>query len=416
MKYNILREEGSKILLIAIVCTVPLFIPLGNAALIIAFLFSVFILFYEKTSFRLFLQPAILFPILFYILIIINGLMGSNFKQFLRELDKNMLLFLIPITLAVLFEPKYYTKVLKCFTIGLSITTLVLLINNGIKAITGNPFESLFFHNFTLLVDQHAVYFSLYLALGIFFSIDQIKKTSVNNAEKKLFNISIVISSIGLLFCSSKAVIIALFFLVIIQLVLQKNALVKKLLFLGTISTGIAITILFNPYLNERFADGLGYNLEFSPTNKIEEAKVFTNPEIDDISGLEIRVIFAKIAVYHLLDDRKLLFGYSVSDVQDHLDYYYMYYGLAPFHYEGYSPHNQYIYTLVSKGIIGLLFLLSYLIYSFISSIKKKNTLHFLFLLLFCFAMIFETYFLRNKGIIFFFFFNTFFLIKNKDQ
>lgn len=416
MNYNFIREKTPIFLLTAIACSIPLLISLGNITLITAFIFSAYIFFYEKKGFSFLQQPEILFPLLLYVLIFINGLTGSNFNQFFRELDKNALLFLIPFTLAILYKTNYHLTVLKYFTIILSLTTFLLILNNGVKLINGKQFESLFFHDFTLLLDQHAVYFSLYLALGILFSIDQIKKKLISTSEVKLYSLSILVSSIGLLFCASKAVIIALFFILFIQLVLQKNTSIKKFLFLGIIAIGIAFTVFFNPYLNERFTKGLGYNLEFSPTNKIEEAKVFSNREIDYISGLEIRVIFAKIAVYHLIDDHKILFGYSVSDVQDHLDYYYMYYGLAPFHYEGFSPHNQYIYTFVSMGIIGLLLLLSYLIYSFFSCIKKKNTLHFLFLLLFCFAMLFETYFLRNKGIMFFFFFNTLFLIKNKDQ
>jgi O-antigen ligase len=148
----------------------------------------------------------------------------------------------------------------------------------------------------------------------------------------------------------------------------------------------------------------------------LEEAKVFSNSEIDSISDLELRVIFSKIALYHLIDDNKLIFGYGVSDYQDYLDYYYMYYGLAPFHYEGYSPHNQYVFTLVNSGLIGLSILLTYLVYSFYYAFRKKHYLYLSFLTLFCFSMLFETYLLRTKGIVFFFFFNSIFLIYNQQN
>jgi O-antigen ligase len=123
-----------------------------------------------------------------------------------------------------------------------------------------------------------------------------------------------------------------------------------------------------------------------------------------------LRVIFAKIGIYHVLKDRKFLFGYGLGDVQHHLDYYYMSYNLAPNWYEGFNLHNQYIQYLVTYGVLTLLIFVYYLIQSLIISIKGDNVLHLFFMIMIMFLFIFEVYLARNKGIVLLFFFNTLFL------
>ena len=119
--------------------------------------------------------------------------------------------------------------------------------------------------------------------------------------------------------------------------------------------------------------------------------------------------------MYHAVKDEKLLFGYGQGDTRHYLNYYFFTYNLGPNWYENYNVHNQFIHLFVMYGFFVLLFFIAYLIYSFRSAILKKDALQFYFLLLTCFVFIFEVVLVRNKGIIFFYFFNTLFLFNTNN-
>lgn len=399
-------------LLAGVAVTIPIYKSFTNAFIIISVLVGVFLVYQNKLGLRIFLKPIIAIPVLFYLYLLINGLSGYNNEFLLKQLNKNLLFVVVPFSILILYKDFFYNKILRLFTYSLLIVTLVLLFHSFIKLGSGADSSAIYFHKFTELISEHAVYFSLYLSLGVLICLDQIQKQAYINFNKLM----ILLFSIGLWFSGSKAIMIATIALVFFYLINQRSFSFKKVAIGFSIVFLFIISIVTNPYLKQRFVEGLNYDIEFKPVDELEKAKVFTKAEIDEISDLELRVILGKISTYHLANDQKLIFGYGLSDYQDYLDYYYMYYGLAPFYYEGYSPHNQYITTMVSSGLVGLFIFLLYIGYSFYHGFIKRNFLYLSFLILFCFAMTFETYLLRIKGIIFFFFFNSFFLIHNTQD
>ena len=393
-----------------IAIALPIYRSILNGFIIVSFLISIYIFIYESKRIRLILNPILAIPLLFYVYLFVNGLFGYNTSQLLGQLDKNLLFLIIPFSALILFRVNHFYKILRIYIFSLSVITILLLINNLYKLFFNNNFSSFYFHQFTEFVGEHAVYYSLYLSFGILICLDLVQK----QIKTKAYKFIIAIFTLGLWFSASKAIITITVILVFVTL--MKSLSYKKIILSCVLISIFSFSLFYNSHLEERFVEGFSYDLKFSPVSKIEEAKVFSNSEIDHISDLELRVIFAKIALYHLIDDGRLLFGYGVSDYQDYLDYYYMCYGLAPYHYEGYSPHNQYILALVNSGLVGLCILLAYLIYSFYYAFERKHNLYLSFLILFCFSMIFETYLVRNKGIVFFFFFNSIFLIYNQHN
>lgn len=398
------------ILLAGIAMMLPLYRSFSNGFIIISFVVSLYLFFLKDKKAKFIFNPVFAIPLLLYIYLLINGLFGYNTGSLLRQLDKNLLYLIISFSALFLFKANHLYKILRTYTFSLSLITIALLVNNLFKILLGNYFSSLYFHQFTELIGEHAVYFSLYLSFGILISLELLQK-QINTKINKFI---IAIFSLGLWFAASKAIIVITIALVFISFI--KSLSFKKITLSILLVSIFSLSLFYNPYLKERFLEGFSYNIEFNPVSELEEAKVFSNSEIDSISDLELRVILSKIALYHLIDDDKLLFGYGVSDYQEYLDYYYMYYGLAPFHYEGYSPHNQYVFALVNSGLVGLTILLIYLSYSFYYAFNRKHHLYLSFLILFCFSMIFETYLVRTKGIVFFFFFNSIFLIYNQKN
>jgi len=167
-------------------------------------------------------------------------------------------------------------------------------------------------------------------------------------------------------------------------------------------------------FIRSRFSEGLVVNdniVSFKPTNSFPDKKQFTYDEKKHISDLDLRLIFLKVGIYHLYKDHQLWFGYGHGDAQGILDYYLYSYNLAPNWYEGFNVHNQYLHLLLYYGVIGLFTFLSYMIYSVVLAIRRRDMIHLIFLAILGFVFCFEVPLLRIKGIVFFFFFNTLFLL-----
>lgn len=256
----------------------------------------------------------------------------------------------------------------------------------------------------------------MYLSLALFFSISSSKiikeRENIKIKWIYIFNLFLII---GLVLSASKAVLV-------IDLIAFSFFYLKtkdlKTKFGYVFSFLLLLILVFNvSFVKKRFSEGMVFREEiasFKPTNNYVKKKIFTSDEKRNISDLELRYVFGSIAFYHVIQDQKLLFGYGQGDVRDYLNYYYYSYNLGPNWYENRNVHNQYLHILIVYGLFVLIFFLGYIIYSFRKAIKYKNKLHLFFLVLTCFVFIFEVVLVRNKGIIFFYFFNSLFLFNYK--
>lgn len=77
------------------------------------------------------------------------------------------------------------------------------------------------------------------------------------------------------------------------------------------------------------------------------------------------------------------------------------------------DPHNQYLYTLLGLGIIGLIALLLCFVLPAIVAIQKQNYFHFIFIVLFALLCLTESAFEVQKGIAFFCLFSSLFLFQS---
>ncbi|PXX27829.1 O-antigen ligase [Arenibacter sp. ARW7G5Y1] len=412
IKKIFLDKERIKIyLLILIVVTIPYKINIGNAALILAIIYN--LLFFERKNFQKIKSFSVIFPITFFLASVLSSLMSKDYLEGIGQLDRQLLLLLIVIILAnIQLTEKIIEKVLKCFFFSTIIGTLILLFNLLINIIYGATFKNLTFHDFTALYDQHPVYYALYLSLSIFYGLDRLINYKVKNKVATITGLLILF--FGLVLCASKAVIF-IDVIIIAILILYRIEHTKKKILYGTLLTVIAIGTINLSFVKERFLDGLTLNdqiISFTPSSHFGEKKNFTYLEKTKISDLELRILFLKIGIYHLIDDDKVLFGYGQGDVQDFIDYHLFTYNLGPNWFEGFNVHNQYLHILLTYGIFVLIFFMTYLIFSFTKAIRNKDHLHLFFLISMCFVFIFEVSLFRNKGIIFFYFFNTLFLLK----
>jgi len=401
---------------------IPFSISIGNAALILALVLTIFLFFKEKRKIELIKLKSFtfLFPVSFFLAVVMSTLTSKDMGAGLKQVDKNVLFLLITFLFLLLnfFGKIKQEIVLFVFSISTIISTILLIIVSIVRILYGANIDVLFFHEFGAFFGLHPVYIAINLCITIFFLSNEYlsKDKKSKHYVRLLLLIVLIIAILGLLFCASKAVILAfipLYFLLLFQLFKKHR---YRFVFLTVFILLLAL-IFKTPKLSERFTEGLRFSIErFEPTNNIASAKVFTNEEKELISDLELRYLMLKIGVFHLKEDKKVLFGYGIGDVQHYIDYYYMTYGLAPGWFEGYNLHNQYIQYLVSYGLFVLLMFFGYLIYSFYFALRYKNRVHLYFLILLATVFLFECLLSRNKGIVIFLFVNTMFLLNYKEQ
>ncbi|MDQ4138889.1 MAG: hypothetical protein M3142_00040, partial [Bacteroidota bacterium] len=75
-------------------------------------------------------------------------------------------------------------------------------------------------------------------------------------------------------------------------------------------------------------------------------------------------------------------------------------------HLYNYNTHNEYLEEALRHGIIGLTLLMLAFLFPVVLSIKHRNFLYFLFLITFMIACLSEVFLNRQKGVIFYAFFN----------
>jgi hypothetical protein len=417
---NLLKSHDKSFPILFMGAAIPFGTSIGNLAIIVGFIYSLYILYKYKNRKFSFGSFIFLFPILFFLIILTSALTSNNIQMGLKQVDKALLMVLIVISIVVLadFKNNILTKALKVFSFSTVIATTILIIYGLASFILGTSKSLLFFHDFSAIYDQHPVYYALYLALSAFFLtqyyISQYTFQFIKN--KVLPLISLIILMVGIILTASKVVIFVFFSIYLFQLfVLIKN---KRVKIIALLSALFMVLVVINiPTIKNRYSEGMKFDLEkFVPTNDIAKAKVFTRQDKENLSDLELRYLFNKIGIYHTIQDENILFGYGIGDVQDYLDYYYLTYGLAPNWYEGFNLHNQYLQIFASYGVFVLIFFVSYVIYSFYRAIKNKDYLFLFYLLITTSVFIFESLLSRNKGIVFFIFFNTLFLLNTKEK
>lgn len=404
------REKLGFFLLLLVVVTIPFQLKFGNMALI-AFTVNNVILF-KKKNFTWSKLIFIVFPVCFFVITIISSLFSKAQDVGLKHTDLVLLLIIISFSMVnQSIKRENIGKILDFFYYATVISTLILLLNAIIKLVTHFDAKEIVFHDFTALYDQHPVYFAMYLSFALFYDIYKNHSKIVPKRKFRWMLNGILI--VGILLCASKAIIFIDFILISLYYFIVAETLKKRFISVFILVASF-ILILNIPFLNHRFTDGLRFGdniVSFEPTNDFLKKKHFTYDEKKDISDLELRYVFGKLAFYHISQDQKIMFGYGQGDVQNYLDYYFFSYNLGPNWYEDFNVHNQYLHVLITYGIFVLVFFVSYLLFSIYLALINRNFVHLFFLILCCFVFFFEVVLVRNKGIIFFYFFNTLFLL-----
>lgn len=137
----------------------------------------------------------------------------------------------------------------------------------------------------------------------------------------------------------------------------------------------------------------------------------------------------AKVAAHDQSDERYIIskasfnvvkenmpWGVGVGDRMDELVAEYQRMGAEKQYWRRYNPHNQFVDTLMTTGILGLLVLSVILILPAIDCIRNKNYLFLAFLFIVTLSALFESILERQMGINFFCFLYCLFMVESKNN
>jgi len=324
---------------------------------------------------------------------------AEGFKETGHQLA--IVLFPICLSLTNLNLEKYKIRLLKIFAFTCTIT-IVYLYFHAFRAIHfyhyswSTIFSRAFLNqNFSSAIDLHATYLSMYVALSISTSLYLFFLTPEFKNGKYILSALILFA--GLIQLSSRSVVIATCIIIIIAvpaLLLHGKKrwqfLIASLLGLFFLFFAItSINALKKRYISD-FKDDLTKN---AVTPDLTETRMKR-------WGLELQLISHSPIVGHGGGSEKYVLKKKYFEKKFYRSY------LVEL-----NAHNQYFSLLIKAGIIGLLIYLYIFYFSFSKAIRRKDFLFSSFLILISVVSISENILDVNKGIFFYSFFLSLFLL-----
>lgn len=335
----------------------------------------------------------------FYLLHVIGLLYTKNIEDGGFDVQLKLALLILPLIMLTSkpLAKKQINYLVQGF-IGACLGAMTIsLINATIKYINTKSDSSVFFNEkLTGLLDFHPTYFGLYLTFCLIIVMQYI----ISN-----FDVLSGIKKVGLL-------VLSFSFTVFVLLLSSRMALVVMLVIWGWsliyylkkykkiyVFTGILILLVGGGIVILKKYP-INVLVEKSNLKNIMEFEPRTN------KNKHTRLDIWQYSIYNIQDN--WLLGVGTGDTQDVLNKSYL-----PVHQwfaeREFNSHNQFLQFTLALGALGLLGFVASLYFAYAHARLTKNSLYKLFLvliILFCFT---ESILVRQKGLIFYAFFNSVF-------
>ncbi|MEM9077487.1 MAG: O-antigen ligase family protein [Bacteroidota bacterium] len=288
-------------------------------------------------------------------------------------------------------------KIALAFSAGVFVYTLFLGIYKFFSL------DILQFDDFTHanIAIYHPSYLSIYVAFAIAVMIDTLLG--------KPFNRLILLFAISYLtvFCfllASKVAILGLFLSLLYYLFLglKRKGAKYVSVFVITLFSGFLILLVYSPNLKNR--------LITSPMSALANyKKVDSKDQASWPISFRIQILDCTKT---LLENGNILYGYGTGDSNDELKKCYREKEYGWLMVRDLNSHNEYLNILLKVGLVGLCLLLICLFYPFFTGKGfTENKMYFVFLVLTILVFLGENFLDRHKGVIFYSFFNSLFML-----
>ena len=326
-----------------------------------------------------------------------------------NDVEHQLGILLFPICLSVtnLDLEKYKFSLLKIFAITCTITIVYLYIHAFLVihyfhfSLLTIFYKSFINQNFSAPIELHSTYLSMYVALSIsIFLFLFFKKPGLKNTKYILFSAVLLA---GLIQLSSRSVFIAMCLIIIIAIpVLLLHG--KERLHFSIVSLVVFIVIVS------------------AITNIDSLRKRYVNDLEDDLSETAVTPDLTETRMKRWVLELDVIrqspwIGYGNGSEKQVLKNKYFKEKFYRSYLIELNAHNQYFSFLINSGMIGLLLYLYILFFGFSKAIKRRDFLLLSFLILITVVSVSENILDVNKGIFFYsFFFSLFLLSPNKKN
>lgn len=361
-------------------------------AIVLFALFSLLSLNYKTKN--LYDYKGALFIIIFFIINVISLKYSQNFKDGFTTIQTQLSLILFPAL--VYFDFKFYKKnVLTIKTIyiiasfsSIAILTFIFIKNGNLsKVIESSQKLDLFdlIRSFKLSAEQHPSYISM----GYLFSAILIWRSLKNSKNHFSFLFKILVISIILVFIfflNSRAVLVSVLMVIIFYTLKYfiEHKWIYKIIVISFLIIGFIFFIK-----NTRFKEVF---------QKFENATT--------IEQIDIRLSLWHDAL--IVWKEKPIFGHGIGDGKDAIILVHEQRKIKEAIKYKFNAHNQFLETAMQTGIVGLIILILVFAVPLYQSIKKKQELLFLFLMICLINFMFESMLQRLTGVVFFSFWYSF--------
>ncbi|MBC7525024.1 MAG: O-antigen ligase family protein [Flavobacterium sp.] len=407
-------------LLASILISIPLktiFISLTLIAFVVTSFF-----FFKKANFNL--TYILILPLLLYVIMLLSVFWTEDQGATLSGLQKELPFLFIPLVFS--FIPKLNKidayKVFRLYSFSMIICALYYLFRATFKYFQTKN-SSVFFYHELVTIELNAIYVSIFVSFALFYFISLTKKSIWDK-------VSLFILSLFIFLLSSKSVITIDFIMIICYYSffapIPKG--IKSLTIIAVFGF-VIFSLFFVKEVKDRFL--LEYETAFvdntintSLGNKNEKVynislkQAWVNKEFQAnnfFPGTALRVYQFRI-FNELIKEKKVFFtGFgleaSQNQIRDKAIQHKLYPGYGEFNF-----HNQYIQTFSELGVFGFLVLILMLIRNIKNAWISKDFLHIVFAVSMIILFLSESFFCRQRGIVFFIIFYCIFNLIPQDD
>ena len=379
---------------------------LYSELILISFLFHTLI-FLKKDKLQNFSSRLLVLQSVFFVTLV-SATYAISVARGFDTVAKQLAIFLFPLLLALAAPGirKHRSRLLSGFSLGCTATIaylfaaalyVILYYHLPLKSLFSRAFIN---HNFALPIGMHATYLSMLLVIAIVYFLQEVFNPNTKKGKQYMIACLLILLA-GLMQLSSKSVLFSL--LVIVNTAFPFFAIPKekrKRFILVSLSISVLLVLFMlsvdvfrNRYTNmlkDDLYQNTGVVVENSRADRWNAAfdLIKHSPVAGTGSGSEIPLL------KELYFERKMYVAYI----------------------ESLNVHNQYLSFLINSGVIGLIVYLFTLSWGFRQSFKNRDVLFFSFMVLVSVVSFSEDILDVNKGIFFYSFFFSFFLLMKRDH
>lgn len=363
----------------------------------------------KKERLLLLNSKEVLLPVAIYFVSLLTIFYSIDKAEGINIASRQTAIFFMPVVLVLneLDLSKYKLPLFKIFAFTCTVVVLylyadaiytILYFKLPLKDVVSTAFIN---HNFSLPIAMHATYLSMYIGFSIVIIL-YLAVTEVSIKNKAFLFCCLIILGAGLIQLTSRAVVIAMLLICSIGIPLFLLSVKNRILF-------AAIAIVFTICISILIS-----NIDAFKTRYVNEL----NNDLTQ-SNITNEILEPRVARWELAFDlikKSPVIGYGTGSEKNLLKEQYYNNKLYISFLREFNVHSQFLSFLIRAGLVGLLIYLFVLGFGFVVAIQKKDFLFFSFMLLIAAVSVSENILDLNKGIFFYSFFLSFFLLSSNSQ